>query len=215
MKIKYLAHASFLLETSEGVKIITDPYEPGGFGGEVKYKPIKEVADIVLISHEHSDHNYTQTIQGSPTIVRTLGESNVKGIAFKGIPSYHDETSGSERGKNTIYTFLSDGIKFCFLGDLGHPITPELKASIGEIDILLIPVGGVFTIDSNGASNVVNSLEPKVVIPMHYKTPGIGFPLAPVDNFIRGKTNVKEVGVSAEVKLPEQQEIWVFTPELL
>ena len=213
MKIKYLAHASFLLETSQGVRIITDPYEAGG---SIKYKPIREKADIILISHEHSDHNYTKAIQGTSTIIRTSGKANVKEIAFNGISTYHDKALGSQRGKNTVYTFTADGLAVCFLGDLGHLITSELKNEIGKIDILLIPVGGFFTIDSEDAENVVKTLEPKVVIPMHYKTPSIDFPIAPVDNFLRGKTDIKKVGTTvAEVRLPELQEIWVFTPELL
>lgn len=214
MKVKYLAHSSFLLETTGGVKIITDPYESGGFGGEVRYQPIKERCDIVLISHEHADHNYTKDISGTPTIVRKT--DTVWGITFKGISLYHDPTKGSQRGKNTIFVFSTDGITFCHLGDLGHILSVEDKNQIGKIDVLFIPVGGVFTIDPDEATQVVNTLDPRLIIPMHYKTESIGFPLAEVTQFTKGKPKVKEIeDSSAEITLIGEQEIWVFTPALL
>ena len=216
MKVKYLAHACFLLEAKDGTKIITDPYESGSFGGEVKYKPVKEACDVVLISHEHADHNYTNSLSGNPTIIRKPGEFTSAGITFKGIPSYHDETKGSQRGKNTIFVFTADGITFCHLGDLGHLLTDEQKSQIGNPDVLFIPVGGVFTIDAQSATHVIKSLEPKIVIPIHYKTPGVGFPLAPVAQFTSGKPNVKEIESSeVEIVIPEEQEIWVLKPALL
>jgi len=214
MRVKYLAHASFLLETNSGVRIITDPYESGGFGGDVRYKPIHEHCDIVLISHEHADHNYTQNITGNPAIVRE--SATASGISFKAILSYHDDTNGSQRGKNTIFVFTADGVTFCHLGDLGHLLTEKHKSQIGKVDVLFIPVGGVFTIDAEGATQVMNTLEPKLVIPMHYKTSSIGFPLAEVSEFTKDKPRVKELGTSvAEIILPSEQEIWVLTPALL
>jgi len=216
MEVKYLAHSSFLITTSNGIRIITDPYESGGFGGEVRYKPIREGCDVILISHEHTDHNYTRTIPGSPTIIRKPGEFKVCGINFKGIPSYHDNTNGSQRGKNTIFVFTADGITFCHLGDIGHLLTEKQRSQIVKPDVLFIPVGGVFTIDATQATQFVSSLAPRLVIPMHYKTSGIGFPLAPVGEFTMGKQRIKEIRNSeAEIVLPEQQEIWIFTPALL
>lgn len=216
MKVKYLAHASFLLEASDGTKIITDPYESGGFGGEVRYKPVTEACEVVLISHEHADHNYTGDIPGSPTIIRKIGEYGACGFTFKGIPTYHDETKGSERGKNVIFVFEADGITFCHLGDLGHTLTEAEKSQIGKVDVLFIPVGGIFTIDARGADETVKLLNPKLVIPMHFKTPSLGFPLAAVEEFTEGKPRVKEIGGSeAEIILPEEQEVWVFEPALL
>ncbi|MDI6840855.1 MAG: MBL fold metallo-hydrolase [bacterium] len=216
MKVKYLAHASFLFTTSDGTRIITDPYETGSFGGEVRYKPIKEGCDIVLISHEHADHNYTRDILGNPTIIRKVGESKVRGITFKGVASYHDETKGSQRGRNTIFVFRADGITFCHMGDLGELLSAQQLSQIGKPDVLFIPVGGIFTIDADGATHVMESLNPKLVIPMHYKTTSIGFPLASVDEFIKGKAGVNKLGSSeAEIVLPDKQEILVFAPALL
>lgn len=214
MKVKYLAHASLLLESNEGIKILTDPYEPGGFGGEVRYKPIKEECDIVLVSHEHADHNYIKDLPGNPTIVKKT--SVVKGINFKAVPTYHDPTNGTQRGKNTVFVFTVDGFTFCHLGDLGHLLDKEHKSQIGKVDVLFIPVGGVFTIDPKEATQVVETIEPSLVIPMHYKTESLGFPLADVQEFTKNKPRVKELGSSlAEIMLPEEQEIWLLTPSLL
>ncbi len=214
MKVKYLAHASFLLETNDGVRIIIDPYEPGGFEGKVRYKPINNPCDIVLISHEHSDHNYTQDIPGSPTIVKET--TTVSGIDFKGVFTYHDETKGSERGNNNVFVFTADGTTFCHLGDLGHLLTPEHKSQIGKIDVLFVPVGGAYTIGAEEGTQIVNFLEPKLVIPMHYKTSSIDFPIVKIDEFINNKPRVKKLEISTtEIILPSEQEIWVFKPELL
>ncbi|MDD2889160.1 MAG: MBL fold metallo-hydrolase [bacterium] len=215
MKIKYLAHSSFLFETREGIKIITDPYKSDGLGGKIKYNPITEKTDIVLISHEHMDHNYTDNIPGNPTIIKNLGVSTVNGITFNGILSYHDNVSGSQRGKNTIFVFKADGITFCHTGDLGHLITPELKNNIGKIDVLFIPIGGTYTITSEEAQKVVDTLGPMIVIPMHYKTSGTTLPISNLEEFTKGKLNIKQAGTVAEIKLPAKQEIWVFQPACL
>jgi L-ascorbate metabolism protein UlaG (beta-lactamase superfamily) len=215
MKVKYLAHASFLFETGEGIKIITDPYKSEGLGGKIKYNPIKERTDIILISHEHTDHNYTEDIQGSPTIIKRVGVSTINRIIFNGVLSYHDNVSGSQRGENTIFVFKADEMTFCHTGDLGHLITPELKNNIGKIDVLFIPIGGAYTITSEEAQKVVDILEPMIVVPMHYKTSGTTLPLSNLEEFTKGKTNIKQAGIVAEIKLPAKQEIWVFQPACL
>ncbi|MDD5530815.1 MAG: MBL fold metallo-hydrolase [bacterium] len=215
MRIKYLAHASFLFETENGIRIITDPYKSEGLGGKIKYTPIKEKTDIVLISHEHMDHNYTEDIQGNSTILNRIGVSTINGITFNGISSYHDNVAGTQRGKNTIFVFKADGMTFCHTGDLGHLITPELKNNIGKIDVLFIPIGGTYTITSEEAQKVVDILEPMIVVPMHYKTSGTTLPISNVEEFTKGKTNIKQAGTVAEIKLPAKQEIWVFQPACL
>ncbi len=116
MKIKWLGHASFLITSDSGIKIITDPYETGG---GLSYGEIKESADIVTVSHDHFDHNNVAAVPGNPQVVK--GTAEVKGIEFKGISTYHDEAKGGQRGKNTILCFEVDGIRVCHLGDLGHP----------------------------------------------------------------------------------------------
>jgi L-ascorbate metabolism protein UlaG (beta-lactamase superfamily) len=217
MKIRWLGHAAFLITAKDGTRIITDPYKPGCFNGALSYKPIKESADIVTISHEHDDHNYAIQISGKPFVVREIGTKTVKNIKITGITTCHDQSRGRERGLNTVFVITVDDLTVCHLGDLGHIPTQEETAKIGLIDILLIPVGGVFTIDAKQATEVVQILNPKLVIPMHYKTADCGFPIAPVDDFLKGKKIVKRIE-SNEVEvdqsnLPKQMEIWVLKYE--
>jgi len=214
MKIKWYGHAAFLITSDQGVKIITDPYESGAFGGQLTYGKIKDQGDIVITSHDHADHNDIKSLPGSPQIVKGSGSKAVKGIQFKGIPSYHDPSKGSERGTNTIFTFNVDGIQICHLGDLGHILSDKELAEIGQVDLLLIPVGGYFTIDPKEATKVSEQIKPKVLIPMHFKTEKCGFPIAPVDDFLKGKSNVKRTGKNEvafdKATFPKQIEIVVL-----
>ncbi len=184
MKIKWLGHSSFMITSDTGLKIITDPYVTGG---SLSYGKIKEQADIVTVSHEHGDHNNVAAVQGNPKVVKGAGIAPIKGIEFKGIPTYHDDAGGKLRGNNTIFCFEVDGVRICHLGDLGHQLSAQQIDELGRIDILLIPVGGFFTIDAKVASQVCSKLIPKVIIPMHYKTDKCAFPIAGVDEFLRGK----------------------------
>jgi L-ascorbate metabolism protein UlaG (beta-lactamase superfamily) len=213
MKIKFFGHASFSITSDKGVKIITDPYKPGCFGGGIKYDAIGEEADIVTISHEHDDHNETN-ISGSPSFVRGAGAQEVRDIKITGVDVYHDESGGKERGTNTIFNMLIDDIHVVHLGDLGHSLSAEDVNKIGTVDVLLVPVGGHFTIDTNVADNVIDTLKPKVVIPMHFKTDKCGFPIAPVEDFIKNK-EVKKIAAEFEIKkenLPEKTTTYVLTP---
>ncbi len=217
MRIKFLGHAAFFIVSNEGKRIITDPYQSGAYDGQVAYKPIVEECDIVTISHEHADHSYIGRELGAPDVVNTPGVKVVKGIEIKGISTYHDKSQGKERGTNIIFVFNVDGFRMCHLGDLGHVLDDATVKEIGEVDILLIPVGGFFTIDAKDAEEIVNKLNPKITIPMHYKTSACGFPIAPVDDFIKGKPNVKKLGKSEiEItELPSSPEIWVLEPALV
>lgn len=203
MKIKWLGHSSFLIEAGDGKRIITDPYESGSYGGAVGYKKIEEPADIVTVSHEHEDHNCYKDIKGSPEVVKGTGEKAIKGFKILGIPSYHDPSGGSERGENTIFSFEIDGMKVCHLGDLGHLLSEEDSSKIGDVDVLFIPVGGFYTIDAAEATKVMEKLNPKVVVPMHYKTEVLGFDIAGVDNFLADKKNVKKLD-SSEIELKKE-----------
>ncbi len=194
MTIKFLGHATFLITSEDGLRIITDPYDPGGYGEQFRYGPITDAADIVTVSHDHADHNYPQGVPGNPVVVTSSGE--VSGISFEVIESFHDDARGAQRGSNRIFCFEVDGIRLCHLGDLGHPLTAEHVAAIGEVDVLLIPVSGTATIDAGRATEMVAQLRPAVVIPMHFKTPQIDFPFAPVDAFLAGKDNVERTGIS-------------------
>jgi L-ascorbate metabolism protein UlaG (beta-lactamase superfamily) len=193
MEITWYGHSAFLLTTLKGVKIIMDPYEPGAFGGGIMYGPITDTADAVLVSHDHADHNYVAGLRGSPQVINTAGRHEVKGIVIEGISSFHDATGGSERGKNIIFTIEADGMRVCHLGDLGHRLSAQEVKAIGQVDCLLIPVGGFYTIDPQEATAVAEQLHPKVLIPMHWKTEKCGFPIEAVDQFIKGKKGVRRV----------------------
>ncbi|MCX7785198.1 MAG: MBL fold metallo-hydrolase [candidate division WOR-3 bacterium] len=214
MKITFLGHAAFLITTDKGIRIITDPYKSGCFNNALSYKPIKESADIVLISHEHDDHNCVSEVLGKPNIIKTEGVWVEKDIKFTGISVYHDTQKGSARGKNIIFVIEADDLRITHLGDLGHTLSKTEYDKLGKIDILLIPVGGFFTIDRKVATEIMNQLNPKITIPMHYKTPSLDFPIVSVDEFIKDKKNVRKFN-SAEVTiskdtLPKTPEIWVL-----
>ncbi len=214
MKIKWYGHAAFLITSEQGTKIIIDPYEPGAFGGQLSYGKISDQADIVITSHDHADHNYTKDLPGAPQLVKGTGTKTIKGISMKGIPTYHDPSNGSERGANTIFTLKIDNIQVCHLGDLGHLLSEKELAEVGPVDILLTPVGGYFTIDPKEATRVVDQIKPKVVIPMHFKTAKCGFPIAPVEDFLKGKTSSKRPKSSEatfnQSTLPKQMEVVVL-----
>ncbi len=184
MEISWLGHACFLFETSQGIRLITDPYESGGYGGAVGYDPINLEADIVTVSHKHADHNNIQDFRDA-LIVSEEGEVSIKDIEIKGMLSYHDKEKGQSRGENIIFTIQADGLKIVHFGDLGEKDI-DLTA-FSDIDIAIVPVGGTFTIDAAEASQLIREIRPKITIPMHYKTSKLGFDIDGVDKFL--KTN--------------------------
>jgi len=200
MKIKWYGHSAFGVTSSQGTRILTDPYVPGSYDGAVGYGQIKDEFDIVLQSHDHPDHAGSDAIKGSPVLITDTGEQIINGVKVKGVATYHDHHKGENRGENTVFNFEVDGINVCFCGDLGHLLDDEQISEIGRVDVLLVPIGGHFTIDDKEAWGVVEALNPKVVIPMHYKTEVLGFPIGELDPFIGGKDNVEFAG-SFEVKL--------------
>jgi L-ascorbate metabolism protein UlaG (beta-lactamase superfamily) len=218
MKITFLAHASFLITTKDNTKIITDPYKAKCFSGALCYKPINESANIVLVSHQHDDHNGSSEISGSPKVIQNTGQWEIGNIKISGHGSYHDANKGKDRGNNIIFIIEADGIRIAHLGDLGHGLTQSDYKEMGKIDVLLMPVGGYFTINSKVATEIMNRISPKITIPMHYKTEGLDFPIAKVDEFLNEKKNVKKLN-SSEVEitkdsalggLPKAPEIWVL-----
>lgn len=179
MKIKWLGHASFLITDSFGKKIVIDPFD-----ASVGYELYEGDADIVTLSHHHHDHDYTELINGNPTIIDQTGSYNEQGISFVGIPSYHDKQQGAKRGKNVIFVFTIDGYKVCHLGDLGYELSDDEIKTIGDIDVLMIPVGGVYTIDAQEAAKLALKINSRYIIPMHYKTDDLKIGLSGVDEFI-------------------------------
>jgi len=209
VKITFYGHALFMITTSEDKKIGTDPYDE-----QIK-DPLPDInADIVTSSHDHYDHANISLFKGNPTIINTPGETVIGNIRFFGISTFHDETGGSLRGKNIIYIIETDGIRIAHLGDLGHiPDDKQLKDLQG-IDILMIPVGGVYTINAVQALDIINVLKPKVAIPMHYKSVDTKLNVDEVSSFTRRAAGFKEVGQTINIEeksLPKKTEIWVMS----
>jgi L-ascorbate metabolism protein UlaG (beta-lactamase superfamily) len=218
VEVKWLGHACFYLKSSEGIRIVTDPFNEK-MAKEIKFPPIKSreglVADIITVSHEHGDHNAVgdvNQIEGGAAIIRGEGETVAKGIKFKGIGSFHDKERGAKRGKNTIIVFNIDGITFCHLGDLGHLLNDKHIQQIGKVDVIFCPVGGGPTIDAKEATLVAEMLKAKIAIPMHYRHKRAKIKwLAPVDEFIKGKEHVKKLKSDtvyfSKEKLPAELQI--------
>jgi L-ascorbate metabolism protein UlaG (beta-lactamase superfamily) len=213
MKIKWLGHSSFLITSDQGTRIITDPYT---VDGAINYAPISEPADIVTVSHSHGDHNNVKTVKGNPQVIKQAGNWTIKGIEFRGIPCFHDSLRGSQRGNNILFCFAVDSINICHLGDLGHLLDEKLRSDIGPVDVLLIPVGGNFTIDAGQATEIAGYLNAKITIPMHFKTAKTSLPIAQIDEFLKGKGNVRRLNSNeieiTKANLPDQAEIVVFEP---
>lgn len=178
MEITWLGHSCFRLKGSNST-VLTDPC-----GRDCGYNIGKLMANIVTVSHQHADHNYVQAVSGA-RVISGPGEYEFGGVLIIGMTTYHDEESGAKRGKNTVYIIRIDEVTICHLGDLGDLLTSQQAEELGNVDVLLIPVGGVYTIDAPLAAKVVRQLEPKLVIPMHYKTPAEKVKLEPVDRFLK------------------------------
>lgn len=163
--IKWIGHASFEITNKSGTKIITDP-----FTSDMGYTLPELKADIVTVSHGDFDHSNLQAVTSNFFAIRERGEFFQNFIKIKGIQTYHDNEKGAIYGENTVYTYNIDGVNVCHLGDLGHVLSPQDLKNIGEVDVLLIPVGGIFTLELDSAIEVINQLSPEVVIPMHYQT---------------------------------------------
>jgi L-ascorbate metabolism protein UlaG (beta-lactamase superfamily) len=214
MKIKYYGHAAFKITTDKGVRIILDPYESGAFGGALSYGKVTDEADIVLTSHDHEDHNYTKDIKGKFTQVKKEGTYELKGVKVSATPSYHDPSKGKERGNNLIFVIEADGLRVAHLGDLGHTLDKKTIEALGKVDVLLLPVGGLYTIDAKEAAKVMKDISPRVTIPMHYRTEKCNFPISPVDDFILGKKAVRtlagpEIDVTKGV-FPKEPEVVIL-----
>ncbi len=216
-EITYLGHAAFLI-TAGNAKIITDPYKHMTLNGSIKYKPIDVEANFVTVSHMHMDQGAWKEIPGEPRLVEVAGEktfSDYPFLKFKGIQTYHDNAEGNVRGTNMVFNIEIAGVRITHLGALGHVLTKEQLREIGRpVDILMIPVGGYDTIPVRDAWEVVNQLDPLVVIPMRFKTDACDLPLAEVDAFLSlAKCPVKEMESTVLVdSLPTSMEVWVLKP---
>ncbi len=181
MKIKWLGHSSFLLTESTGMTVLTDPYDPNmvGYG----FEPAS--VDIVTVSHGHADHNFLSAVKAKKKVIDAPGKYECDGIHIAGYPSFHDDSDGKLRGKNIIYKFGMDGVTVCHMGDIGEPCSPELIERLIPVNVLLIPVGGTYTVDAEAAKEYVDRLMPDIVIPMHYKIKHCELDIDRVDPFVR------------------------------
>ena len=217
MKLTYLGHASFLADLPDGRKIIFDPYEPGAFDGKIAYGPYKGKVDILVSTHDHKDHFYVSPDFGNPVIVRDT--MDVGDIHFEGIKVPHDPEGGKIRGWVTAFKVEYMGLSVVHLGDIGIVPDDELVGKFGDIHILMIPVGGTFTIGPKEAVETVKRLKPYIVIPMHYKTPKVGFDLEPLDSFLNiAPWPVEKLGkkslVAEQVTPPAETTVIVMDPVL-
>ena len=179
MIITPLGHSCFLLEESTGTTVITDPYS-----SDIGITLPSVSADVVTVSHAHYDHNNVKAVSGNPMIIDKPGFHDVKGVQIFGLNTYHDEQNGKHRGANVIFNIRMDGVNVCHLGDVGHGPSPMMIEAIGPVDILLVPVGGKYTIDAEVAKEYVDRLMPSVIIPMHYKTDDVDLDIDGVDAFL-------------------------------
>jgi L-ascorbate metabolism protein UlaG (beta-lactamase superfamily) len=191
MEITWLGYSCFRLK-GKNITVITDPYAPG-----LGYSLDKPSADIVTISHTHPNHSHVSPIAGQPKVINRPGEYEIGGTLIIGISTFHDAENGAALGKNTIYAIEVDDITICHLGDLGHPLSSNQTEELGNIDVLLLPVGGGTTISAAQAAALVRNIEPKLVIPMHYKTATLTKELDPIEKFF------KEMGLTGVESQPK------------
>jgi L-ascorbate metabolism protein UlaG (beta-lactamase superfamily) len=216
MHIVYFGHSAFCITLDNGTRIVLDPYTAGSFGGGLAYGPIKGSFDAAVMSHDHEDHTSRDVLKRSKTIVKTEGGVEVGGAEIELFPSFHDEAKGAKRGKNLISIITAEGLRIAHLGDLGHLIGPKDIPALTGIDVLMIPVGGFFTVDAATAARIVKELAPKIVLPMHYKTSKADFPISSVEYFTKLMDNVERPS-SSEIEvtkalLPVKTTVVVLEP---
>lgn len=218
MTITYHGHSTFKIKGKIGT-VVTDPFDE-----YVGLTLPKMSADIITVSHDHKDHNAVSTLTGTarrknPFIVEEAGEYEVGGISVFGVKTFHDANGGVERGDNIVFTTLVDGISVCHLGDLGHELTPEQLEEIGSVDVLLVPVGGVYTIDPELAVKTIRAIEPGIAIPMHYKSekhnPDVFGDMKTLEDFLKvygvSPTPIAKLDVASKTSVPEETELIVLS----
>lgn len=215
MQIIWHGHSLFQITTNpqknSQVKIVIDPFDK-----TIGLRAPKLEADILLITHQHNDHNNIKAVSGNPFLIEGPGEYDVKDIFIQGIPSFHDNSQGKERGGNTIYVIESEGLRICHLGDLGqNELTEEQLEKISEVHILMIPVGGNYTISAKEAPKIMTQLEPRITIPMHYAVPGLKIKLDSLNEFlklfgVKSLAPIKKLTIKKNAISPDEPKIIIF-----
>ena len=195
MKLQWLGHSCFKITLNDGREIVTDPYDD-----TVGYPPLRLRADIVLSSHGHFDHNYFAAVSGDPEIINAPGVYRRNGATITGVASYHDDARGAKRGENVIFAVQDGDVKLVHLGDLGHqPDTDEQRAILRDVDVLLIPIGGTYTITTPEAVKLIGDYQPRAAVAMHFKNRYCHFPVTDCSAFVEAtgaRTLPNEVEVS-------------------
>lgn len=210
LQIRWHGHSCFGI-TNE-ITLVTDPHD----GKSIGIHAPSVTGDIILVSHDHYDHNSVKSVEkeGSKVITDTR-KRNISNVEIKGIESFHDECCGEKRGSNTIYKFTMENITFCHMGDLGHDLDEETVQKIGDVDILFIPIGGTFTLDVKQAWRIIKKVKPRIAVPMHYKIGGLSLPITGIEPFLEeSKYEILKVGNEIDIEkedLPEEPEVWTFT----
>ena len=210
MFIKWHGHACF--EFRDGFNVVVDPHD----GRSIGLKAPMATADMVLVTHDHFDHNAVRVIKGNFQVISSPGDYNFGDLKIKGITAYHDKDMGAHRGRITMFKLLWEGISILHMGDIGHILTERQLHEIGSVDIMFTPVGGTYTVDANEAYENVKLLKPKIVVPMHYKVHGLTLNIEGVDKFLSlfPEDKVVHIGNSIEFSrgdLPSKTMVWVFT----
>ena len=217
MEISYISHSCFKIK-SKALDLVIDPYEPKQTG----YKLPKLTADVVLTSHDHFDHNYIEGVSEFKHKITGPGEYEINDVFIRGLPSFHDANQGADRGKNTMYVIDVEGFALMHLGDLGHELQKETLEMIPDIDVLFIPVGGHYTIDAKTAVKVISSIEPGIVVPMHYKVnQGVTVTeeLSTLQDFLsqmgaEKPQTVEKLKISSRNDVPGETTVIVISPQI-
>lgn len=193
MLLKWNGHSCFSLTFSDGTTLVTDPFDD-----HVGYPLCEARADAALVSHGHGDHSYVQALKGEPKVFTEPGKYAFRGLKITGVPSFHDDAQGAKRGKNTIFVVEGEGLKIAHLGDLGHPLNGEQLRALQNLDLLLIPIGGFYTIDTPTAVAQIEALKPRCAVAMHFSNDFCPFPISDESEFVR-LTKAERVGNAIEV----------------
>jgi len=218
MKITYLGHSSFLIETDAGTRIVSDPFDASAYAGTMKFAPLNQSADIVTVSHHHKDHGAVEMVSGNPAVFDSPGVHSAKDVRMVGVETFHDGSQGAQRGKNLVFVLEIDGLRCAHFGDIGHVPSDDQYVQIGPLDVALLPVGGFFTIYSRQADKIAQRTGARIVVPMHYSSDKCLFGIEGVESFTKGKANlIRADGHSYEVaadSLPERATVVVLRPAL-
>jgi len=210
LQIRWHGHSCF--EITNEVTLVTDPHD----GKSIGIHAPSVTGDIVLVSHDHYDHNSVKSVEKDGSkIVTDTRKRNISNVEIKGIETFHDECRGDKRGSNIIYKFTMDDITFCHMGDLGHDLDEDTVQKIANVDILFIPIGGTFTLDAKQAWIIIKKVKPRITVPMHYKIGGLSLPITGIEPFLEeSKYEILKVGNEIDIEkedLPEEPEVWTFT----